>query len=92
MRRRNYQYEALEILLALGVIGCSAALFFKARELTVLYPVPFGLAAVLSLLHALEGIFFIQITVVLKILVVVFSLIAVLLLGVMGISLKMILS
>ena len=37
MRRRNYQYEALEIILALGVIGCSIALFFKARELTVLF-------------------------------------------------------
>lgn len=91
MRRRNYQYEALEIILALGVIGCSAALFFKARELTVLYPVTFGLAGILSLLHALEGIIFKKITVVRKSRVVIFGLIALALFCLMGISLKMIL-
>ena len=91
MRRRHYQYEALEILLAVGVIGCSIALFFKARELTVLYPVTFGLASILSLLHALEGGFFQKITVIRKSRAVVFSVIALVLLLLAGISLKMIL-
>ncbi len=91
MRRRNYQYEALEIILALGVIGCSIALFFKARELTVLYPVTFGLGSILSLLHALEGIIFKKITVVRKSRVVIFGIITLVLLFLTGVSLKMIL-
>ena len=90
MRRRNYQYEALEIILALGVIGCSIALFFKARELTVLYPATFGLGCILSLLPALEGIIFKKITVVRKSRVVIFGIIALVLLFLTGISLKMV--
>jgi len=91
MRRRHYQYEALEIIIAAGVIGCAIALFFKARELTILYPVTFGLAAVISLLHALEGVFFGKIIVIRKSRIVVFSIIAALLLALTGISLKMVL-
>ena len=56
--RRNYKFETVQILMCIAIIICSILAFFKASELTFLYPVIFGLAAILSGIYALEGILF----------------------------------
>lgn len=80
MRRRNYELEILEIILAVSVIVLAIILCFRSASLTVLYPITFGLAAVLSALYALEGILYNRNRIVKKNRVIVFGLITVLLL------------
>ena len=77
MRRRNYGFEVLQVLISLGIIGVTVTLFFKSRELTILFPVDFGLAALLSLLYSFEGVLFNKSRVVRKTRIVLFLLLAV---------------
>ena len=59
MRRRSYLCEVIQVLLSAAVIVLTVVLFFRADQLSVLFPVVFGLAAVLSLffisLAAVDG-------------------------------------
>ena len=58
MRRRSYLCEVIQILLCAAVIVLTVVLFFRADQLSVLFPVVFGLAAVLSLFYAFEGVLY----------------------------------
>lgn len=78
--RRRYQIEVLEVVLASAIIVLSVILFFNSRELTVLFPIEFGLASVLSVLYALEGILYNRNRVVKKTRLILFGLIAAVLL------------
>lgn len=55
MRKKGFPFELLEIILGIVTIVLTIILFFKSRELTILFPIVFGLGAVLSAIHALEG-------------------------------------
>ena len=80
MRRRNYELEVIEILLAIAVIVLAVILCFKSASLTILYPITFGLAAVLAALYALEGILYNRNRIVKKNRVIVFGILTALLL------------
>ena len=58
MRRRSYLCEVIQVLLSAAVIVLTVVLFFRADQLSVLFPVAFGLAAVLSLFYAFEGVLY----------------------------------
>ena len=58
MRRRNYEFEIIEIILAVIIIVLTVVLFFRSAELTILFPVVFALACVLTILYAFEGILY----------------------------------
>ena len=58
MRRRSYLCEVIQVLLSAAVIVLTVVLFFRADQLSVLFPVVFGLAAVLSLFYAFEGVLY----------------------------------
>lgn len=90
MRRRNYQFEILEVILSLAVIGLSVVLFFRSSELTLLFPLVFGLAAILSLMAALEGTVFNRNRVIKKSRIVVFGILTVLLAGLAYISYRVV--
>ncbi len=79
MRKRNIQFEVLQVILSVGIIGLTVFLFFRSTELTILFPVVFGCAALLSLLSALEGTVFNRNRVVRKSRAVVFGLLTVIL-------------
>ena len=77
--RRNYKIEALQIFMAIAIIALSVVLFFKSTELTILYPVVFGLSSLLSVIYALEGTLFNKTRVVRKSRMAVFLVVAILL-------------
>ena len=77
--RRNYRVEAVQIILAAAIIVCAVILFFKSSELTILYPVVFGLSCILSVIYGLEGLVYNKSRVVRKSRVVIFLLLAVIL-------------
>jgi len=58
LRRRSYLCEVIQVLLSAAVIVLTVVLFFRADQLSVLFPVVFGLAAVLSLFYAFEGVLY----------------------------------
>ena len=90
MRRRNYQFEILEVILSLAVIGLSVVLFFRSSELTLLFPLVFGLAAILSLMSALEGTVFNRNRVIKKSRIVVFGILTILLAGLAYVSYRVV--
>ena len=75
-KRRSYEIEILEILLSIAIIVIMVVLFFKSGELSVLFPIEFGLAGMLSLLYALEGVLYNRNRVVRKTRLVVFGILA----------------
>ena len=77
--RRNYKFETVQIIMCIAIIICSIVVFFKAAELTFLYPVVFGLASLLSVIYALEGILFNRNRVVRKARAIIFFSLAVIL-------------
>ena len=76
MRRRHYEFEMIEIALALAIVVLAVILFFRSGSLTILFPIVFGLGAVLSILYGLEGILYNRNRVVRKSRIVVFGIIA----------------
>ncbi len=90
MRRRNYQFEILEVILSIAVIGLSVVLFFRSSELTLLFPLVFGLAAILALMSALDGTVFNRNRVIKKSRIVVFGILTVLLAGLAYISYRVV--
>ena len=56
--KRNYTVEVIQVILALAVIILTVVLFIKSDELTILFPIVFGLAALMCFIYAVEGIFF----------------------------------
>ncbi len=91
MRKRSYQYEILMVVLSAAIIVLTVLLFLRSSELTILFPVVFGLAAVLSVLSALEGIAFNKNRVVSKRRAVIFGVLALLLLVLTVVALKVVL-
>ncbi|MBR6323287.1 MAG: hypothetical protein IKR59_10480 [Lachnospiraceae bacterium] len=79
MRKRNYQFEILQVILSAAVIVLTVVLFFKSNELTILFPVVFGIAALLCLLAALEGTAYNRSRVIRKSRVVLFGILTVIL-------------
>ncbi len=79
--RRNYKMEALQIIMAIAIIASSVVLFFKSTELTILYPVVFGLAALLAFIYGLEGTLFNRSRVVRRSRMVLFFIAALILAG-----------
>ena len=77
MRRRNYKLEVIEIILAVAILVLTVILCFRSKTLTALYPVTFGLAAVLSALYALEGILYNRNRIVKKNRVIAFGIVTV---------------
>lgn len=77
MRRRSYRFNVFQIILCIIIIGLAVILFFKTDELSILFPIIFGLASLLSILYALEGIVFNRTRVVKKGRIVMFGLVAV---------------
>ena len=77
MRRRNFELEVIEIILAVAIIVLAVILCFRSATLTVLFPITFGLAAILAALYALEGILYNRNRIVKKNRVVVFGVITV---------------
>ena len=65
----------------MGVIGLAVVLFFRSSDLTLLFPLVFGLAALLSLLSALEGTVFNRNRVIKKSRIVVFGILTLVLGG-----------
>ncbi|MBR4768855.1 MAG: hypothetical protein IK088_07755 [Lachnospiraceae bacterium] len=91
MRRRNTEIEIIEILLAAAIVVLTVVLAFRASRLTVLYPIVFGLSAVLSALYALEGVLYNRNRVMKKRRIIVFGIISVLLVALTALSVKAIL-
>ncbi len=89
--RRNYRIEAIQIIMAVAIIVLSVVLFFKSRELSLLFPVVFGLASLLCLIYAVEGIWFNKSRVTRKSRVVVFILLAVILAAICFLSARTVL-
>ena len=81
MRRRNIQFEVFQVILSLGVIGLAGVVFCRSSDLTLLFPLVFGLAALLSLLSALEGTVFNRNRVIKKSRIVVFGILTLVLGG-----------
>ncbi|MBO4411285.1 MAG: hypothetical protein J5794_03775 [Lachnospiraceae bacterium] len=86
MRRRNFELEVIEIILAAAVIILAVILCFRASTLSVLFPVTFALAAILSALYGLEGIFYNRNRIVKKNRVVVFGILAAILIALTVVS------
>ena len=76
MRKRNYQFEILQVILSIAIIVLTVILFVRSSEMTILFPVVFGLAALLSLLCALEGTAYNRNRVVKKSRIVLFGILA----------------
>ena len=76
MRRRNFELEIIEIILAAAIVVLAVILCFRASTLTVLFPITFGLAAILSALYGLEGIFYNRNRIVKKNRVIVFGILS----------------
>lgn len=91
MRRRNYEIEVIQILMSIAIIIMTVILFIRSSELTVLFPVVFGMSAVLSVLYALEGVAYSRIRVIKKSRIVVFGIVALLLTGMTFVSAKIVL-
>lgn len=79
MRRRNYEFEAIQILLSIAIVVLTVILFFRSAELTILFPIVFGLSCVLAILYAFEGILYNRNRVVKKSRLVLFGFLAVIL-------------
>lgn len=58
MRRRNIEIEIIEVLLASSVVVMTIILLFQTGKRSILYPLIFGVSAVLSFLYAFEGILY----------------------------------
>jgi len=54
MHRKSDLFETYQIILAVLITGCAIVLLFKAAELTVLYPITFGLSCILCILYAVD--------------------------------------
>ena len=52
------EVEIIEILLAAAVVVMTIVLLFQAGKRSVLYPLIFGVSALLSFLYAFEGILY----------------------------------
>ena len=90
MSRRSYRFEALEVILSVILIGMTVVLFLRSSELTFLFPAVFAVAAVLSLLAALEGIVFNRNRVVRKSRAVVFGILTLILIVITYISFRVV--
>jgi len=88
--RRNYSAETLEVILALAVIVLTVFLFIRSDELTVLFPIVFGLGALMCLVYALEGTLFDKARKVKKSRGILFALAGLLLAGLTFLSLKVV--
>ena len=75
-KRRSFEIEVIEILLSVAIIVLTVVLFFKSGELTILFPIEFGLAAVLSILYALEGLLYNRNRVIRKTRLIIFGILA----------------
>jgi len=78
MRRRNTEIEIIELILAIGEVVCTVLLFFRHNEMLILYPIIFGIAALLSLLYALEGVLYNRSRVIKKSRLILFGLLTLL--------------
>lgn len=74
--KRKYQFEIISVVLAVAVIVMTVILMFHATEMTILYPLVFGVSALLSIVYALEGILYNRNRVTRRTRVIVFGLIA----------------
>ena len=77
--KRRYEFEIAQILLSLVIIVMVIILAFQFSELTILYPIVFGLSAILCVIYALEGILYNRNRVVKRTRVIVFGIVAVIL-------------
>ena len=75
-KRRSFEIEVVEILLSVAIIVLMVVLFFKSGEVTILFPIEFGLAAVLSALYALEGLLYNRNRVIRKTRLIIFGILA----------------
>ena len=75
-KRRSFEIEVIEILLSVAIIVLMVVLFFKSGELTILFPIEVGLAAVLSILYALEGLLYNRNRVIRKTRLIIFGILA----------------
>ncbi len=75
-KRRSFEIEVIEILLSVAIIVLMVVLFFKSGELTILFPIEFGLAGVLSILYALEGLLYNRNRVIRKTRLIIFGILA----------------
>lgn len=78
--RRRYEFEIGQTVLSIAIVVLTVILFFRSAELTVLYPVVFGLSALLSVIYALEGILYNRNRVTKKTRLIVFGAVAAVLL------------
>lgn len=56
MRRKRFELGVLEAVIAVAVIVMAVLLFLRAEELTILYPIVFGSAAVLAVICLVDAI------------------------------------
>ena len=75
-KRRSFEIEILEILLSVAIVVIMVVLFFKSDELSILFPIEFGLAGLLSLLYAVEGILYNRNRVIRKTRLIIFGILA----------------
>ncbi len=75
-KRRSFEIEIIEILLSVAIVVIMVVLFFKSGELSILFPVEFGLAGLLSLLYAVEGILYNRNRVIRKTRLIIFGILA----------------
>ena len=84
--RKRYDFEIIETVLSIAIIIMAIILIFKSAELSVLYPIVFGLSAVLAVLYALEGILYNRNRVVKKTRLLIFGITAAILIVLMVVS------
>lgn len=58
MRRRTYEFEVIQIILSVIVIVATVFLFFKFNTHSILFPIVFSGASLLSLIHAFDGVLY----------------------------------
>lgn len=58
MKRSNIEIEIIEIFLAIALAVLTVILLFRSSDLTILFPIAFGLGAILSVLYGLEGVLY----------------------------------
>ncbi|MBO7363859.1 MAG: hypothetical protein J6Z23_00950 [Lachnospiraceae bacterium] len=56
MRRRRFELGIVEAVIAVAVIVMSVLLFIRSEELTILYPVVFGSAALLAVICLIDAV------------------------------------
>lgn len=91
MRRRTYEFEVIQIILSVIVLIATIFLFFKFNTHSILFPIVFGAASLLSFIHAFEGVLYNKNRVIKKTRIAGFIILALILAGITYLSARVVL-